>query len=29
MQQQNFHPLVQHRINDQRARGAAESGLTT
>ena len=29
MQQQNYHPLVQHRINDQRARGAAESGLTT
>jgi hypothetical protein len=29
MQRQNFHPLVQHRINDQRARGAAESGLTT
>jgi hypothetical protein len=29
MQRQNFHPLVQHRINDQRARGAVESGLTT
>ena len=29
MQQQNYHPLVQHRINDQRARGAVESGLTT